>query len=122
VTLPLAQAWSKRPDHDVPIIALRDNPSFPESPVTCVSEDPSTAASRCESPEDEALLSDPKEDAVLVDPDADLIDLTRFYCSDDECPAVIGGVVVYRDAHHITATYASTLGPYLAEELRRTVR
>jgi len=120
-SLPLAEAWAKRPNKDVPIIALRDNPSFEESPVTCVSEDPDTAAERCVRDEDEALLRDPKEDAVLVDSDAQLIDLTRYYCSDGECPAVIGGVVVYRDGHHLTATYASTLGPYLAAELEKAV-
>ncbi|RCK57176.1 acyltransferase family protein [Microbacterium sorbitolivorans] len=120
--LPMTKAWAKRPDKSVPIIALRDNPSFPDSPVTCVSEDPETADERCEEPQDTALLNDPKEDAVLVDPDAELIDLTRYYCADGECPAVIGGVVVYRDGHHLTATYASTLGPYLADELQRAIR
>ncbi|MGN0110778.1 MAG: SGNH hydrolase domain-containing protein, partial [Cellulosimicrobium funkei] len=80
-------------------------------------EDPDTAAERCVRDEDEALLRDPKEDAVLVDSDAQLIDLTRYYCSDGECPAVIGGVVVYRDGHHLTATYVESLAPVLRDRL-----
>ena len=115
---PMAQAWSKRPDSDVPIIALRDNPDFGESPVSCVSEDPGTAAVRCVLSQEAVLPRDPKENAVKQDPNAQMIDLTRFYCADGKCPAVIGGVVVYRDGHHLTATYASTLGPYLASELK----
>ncbi|MFC5577120.1 acyltransferase family protein [Lysobacter niabensis] len=46
-----------------------------------------------------------------------LIDFTDLFCRDGRCPAVIGNVFVYRDAHHITATYARTLAPMLAERL-----
>jgi peptidoglycan/LPS O-acetylase OafA/YrhL len=36
-----------------------------------------------------------------------------------ECPAVIGGVLVYRDASHLTATYARTAAGYITGQLRR---
>ncbi|MGO2149836.1 MAG: acyltransferase family protein [Microbacterium gubbeenense] len=114
----MVSAWAARPDTSVPVLALLDNPYFGESPVTCISEDPSTAVERCAKPQDEVLLDDGKQRAVDEDPNATLLDLTRYYCADGVCPPVIGGVVVYRDSHHITATYASTLGPYLAAELR----
>lgn len=114
----MVSAWASRPDTTIPVLALFDNPFFGESPVTCVSEDPATAAERCAKPQSEVLLDDGKQRAVEQDPNAALLDLTPYYCADGTCPAVIGGVAVYRDAHHVTATYASTLGPYLAAELR----
>lgn len=38
-------------------------------------------------------------------------------CTETECPMVIGNVVVWRDAHHLTATYSRMLAPYLADRL-----
>lgn len=46
-----------------------------------------------------------------------LIDMNDRFCFDGRCPAVIGGVFVYRDTNHITATYARTLAPALVERL-----
>ncbi|GGB45157.1 acyltransferase [Flexivirga endophytica] len=45
------------------------------------------------------------------------IDLTKYFCTATTCPAVIGGVTVYFDASHMTATYARTLTPYLEQKL-----
>ncbi|MBK0296601.1 polyprenyl synthetase family protein, partial [Bacillus sp. S34] len=44
-----------------------------------------------------------------------LVDLTEYYCTDTVCPAVIGGVLVHRDATHLTNTFAVTLAPYLGD-------
>lgn len=48
-----------------------------------------------------------------------MIDLVPYFCPDEICPAVIGGVFVYRDRHHITATYAKTLAPMMAKKLEQ---
>ena len=45
------------------------------------------------------------------------LDLTKYFCVSGQCPAVIGGVFVYRDSHHITATYMRTLAPMLLRHL-----
>mgnify|MGYP003583685340 CR=1 FL=1 len=45
------------------------------------------------------------------------IDLSPYFCISGKCPAVIGGVFVYRDNAHITATYARTLAPMLLSQL-----
>ncbi|WP_157210445.1 acyltransferase family protein [Turneriella parva] len=47
------------------------------------------------------------------------INLTQYFCTKDECPPVIGNVVVYRDQHHLTETFVNTLTPYLEKELFR---
>jgi len=47
------------------------------------------------------------------------IDLDRYFCDDDRCHALIGGVVVYFDSHHLTATYAATLAPFVGAQLQK---
>jgi hypothetical protein len=44
-------------------------------------------------------------------------DLTDHICAVDRCDAAVGGVTVYFDGSHISATYSETLWPYLAEAL-----
>jgi peptidoglycan/LPS O-acetylase OafA/YrhL len=48
---------------------------------------------------------------------ATFIDPTPWLCRSEMCPAVVGRMLVYRDAHHLTATYARALAPYLAAHL-----
>ena len=50
------------------------------------------------------------------------MDLTQFFCAKDQCPPIIGNVVVYRDAHHLTETFVRTLTPYFEKELLRTMK
>ncbi|TSD94460.1 acyltransferase [Skermania sp. ID1734] len=51
---------------------------------------------------------------------ATLLDMNAGLCSAGTCPAVIGGVLVYADYTHITATYIRTLAPSLGEALDKT--
>jgi len=48
-----------------------------------------------------------------------IIDPMPILCSDDRCPAVIGNALVYRDSYHISATYATTMAPWLEKELSK---
>ncbi|MGH3096643.1 MAG: acyltransferase family protein [Streptosporangiales bacterium] len=54
-----------------------------------------------------------KTDGVKV------IDPTPKLCQNGECPAVIGNVLVYRNAGHLTATYVRTLDHWLGKQLPR---
>ena len=49
--------------------------------------------------------------------DSTLLDFTRYYCTETSCPAVIGGVNVYRDRSHISKTYMTTMTPYIERML-----
>jgi len=46
-----------------------------------------------------------------------MIDPTGWVCPFEPCPVVIGRVLVYRDTHHLTATFSAALAPYLAARL-----
>ena len=118
-TQALRAAWKPIAEMKVPIVALRDNPSpggAPEAnPNNCLSRvDLERANELCELSREESLdrFVDPFAAAVRGTPGARLLDMTRFYCDDKECPVVIGGVNVYRDNNHVTVTYARTMAPY----------
>jgi hypothetical protein len=49
---------------------------------------------------------------------ATLVDLSDVICpGKGKCPAVVDRMVVYRDDHHLTATFAASLAPVLGERL-----
>jgi peptidoglycan/LPS O-acetylase OafA/YrhL len=40
---------------------------------------------------------------------ATMVDLSHRICPRDPCPVVLDGMIVYRDSHHLTATFATSL-------------
>jgi hypothetical protein len=42
-----------------------------------------------------------------------LVDMTTAICPSDPCPAVVNRKIVYRDGHHLTATFSRSLAPAL---------
>lgn len=52
----------------------------------------------------------PSYSIIVVDPNIVL-------CNGDMCYGVLGGVIVYRDTNHLTATIARTLAPLLQDGL-----
>jgi peptidoglycan/LPS O-acetylase OafA/YrhL len=57
----------------------------------------------------------------MDDPDIRVVDLTDRICGPRSCDPVVGGVIVYFDASHLTATYSRTLSPYLEPAVVRAV-
>ncbi len=59
-----------------------------------------------------------REKAAASATGAGLIDLTDQVCpGTGNCPVVINNVIVWRDEHHLTATFSATLGPAMDEQL-----
>ena len=46
-----------------------------------------------------------------------LVDLTPLICPWDSCPVVLNGMIIYRDSHHLTATFSASLANPLGEAL-----
>jgi len=114
----LLEAWSTQSELGTRIIAIRDNPAMASDTVTCVASHVDRPNQACSRPAAEALgARDPLVEAVARDADARLVDLTDIYCPDDRCLAVIGNVVVFADRDHVTATWARTLAPVLADRI-----
>jgi hypothetical protein len=51
-----------------------------------------------------------------------IADLTRFMCDVRLCYPVLGGVLVNKDATHLTTRFATTLGPYLLRRVDGLMR
>ena len=104
----------------VPVAVLRNTPTplEGEEVADCVARhlDDTT---ECDGDADEWIRPDPLADeaAAVADPRIHVVDVNQYICPDETCPSVIGGVIVYRDNVHMTATYARTLAPMLADHL-----
>ncbi|MBO9579143.1 MAG: acyltransferase, partial [Microbacteriaceae bacterium] len=113
-----SMAWGSA---SAPVIALRDNPHFPDNPVKCLAQ--TGSADDCAiAIEDAVLADDPFLEAAALTPAATLIDLTDWYCAEGWCPPVIAGATVYRDKDHLTATWVSTLAPVLREHIETALQ
>ncbi|SHJ98076.1 Peptidoglycan/LPS O-acetylase OafA/YrhL, contains acyltransferase and SGNH-hydrolase domains [Pseudonocardia thermophila] len=115
------EQWRRLADLGIPVLALRDNPRFDESMPDCVarnSEDPSVCGA------DRADLYAPEPPWVRaegVPPTVSFLDIADAVCTPDRCPAVIGNVLVYLDDNHLTATYATTMAPLIADRVRAAI-
>ena len=100
------------------VVVIRDNPFPGKSVPDCLSAN-SDNMDKCNGSREDWLPRDPMFEAAkeLGSPRVKTVELTDYLCREDKCPAVIGGVVVYFDGSHMTATYARTLAPYLLRPL-----
>ncbi len=116
----MTEAWGAATAGRVPVIALRDNPVPRADVITCVSEMNGPTDAACDQPRQIATspFEGSAEAVAAFRGRAAEIDLTDYYCTAVTCPPVIGGVVVYRDGSHVTATFAQTLEPYFDRALR----
>ncbi len=74
---------------------------------------------RCATPRSQAYRSDMlvRERAATRATRDLLVDMTTAVCPSDPCPAVVNRKIVYRDGHHLTATFARSLAPALDRAL-----
>jgi hypothetical protein len=118
-----SDAWAPVLKRGTQIFALVDNPSVAPAQLACVAASNGTLslAEKCAMTHDVAYPSkDPLRMAVEESEDgATLIDLTDLYCDANTCPMVIGHVIAYRDEHHITATFSTTMAPYFLSLMQK---
>jgi peptidoglycan/LPS O-acetylase OafA/YrhL len=113
-----AEAWRTMTGRGIPVVAIRDNPYQPADTNDCLAAESQITAESCALPRKDAFPNyDPLIGATKEVEGSTLLDLTSFYCDDTTCPAVIGGVNVYRDRTHISKTYVSTMAPYIRDML-----
>jgi hypothetical protein len=119
----LTRTWSELTGAGIPLVVIRDTPAFRVDMAECVSAN-RERLSACAQPRQPALVwGVPQERAAAAVAQVHLADLNDAICPSERCPAVIDGVLVYRDAHHLTATYARRLAPRLDDFLvRHTAR
>jgi hypothetical protein len=101
------------------IVLLEDTPYQAGDPVECLSLHPENPASCVVSAG--AALPEPNRRraiaAALKARGVTVVDPVPWFCTPLRCPVIVGNVLVYRDAGHITATYARMLAPQLEQAL-----
>ena len=101
------------------VFAVRDNPRMLVDPPTCVEKTPSD----CSKPREEAVSEIPPwENTENIPNNVIFADMTEYFCDEDMCSPVIGNVLVYRDTHHLTASYSMTMAPALEEHLIKALK
>ncbi|WP_077940082.1 MULTISPECIES: acyltransferase family protein [unclassified Micromonospora] len=101
------------------VVVLRDSPYLTRNAPECVAANP-RKLTRCATDRESALGPGggaAQESAAAGQRNIHLVDLNDAICPVDPCAAVIGGVLIYRDSNHLTATYTSTLAPRLRDRL-----
>ena len=114
------EAWAPLVARGTRVVVIRDIPEMGASTNLCISKTAGEDGA-CDRPEKEAVHDDLMVAAAEGQPGVTVVDMNDLFCRDGSCTPVVGGVVGYRDSHHITATYATTLAPYLEERIEQAV-
>lgn len=116
-----ADSWRRIRTAGVPVLALADTPYMSQNVPTCVATHPDDVP-RCRTPRSEALAAaGVLRDAARAVPGVTFVDLNPRICPGAQCEPIIGDVLVYRDAHHLSATYSRSLAADLASAAGRLV-
>ncbi|WP_078555882.1 acyltransferase family protein [Bacillus alkalicellulosilyticus] len=109
--------WERLNEHDLQVLAIRDNPWFEFDVPTCVYEN-GVDSMECIVEREQVLPSESAWSRLENPPlNVHYMDLSDYLCDEKYCGPVVGNVLVYRDKNHITATYAKTIAPMFRKEL-----
>ena len=113
--------WKALSEHQIPVLAMRDTPWLvrngkPFIPADCLAEGGDAVSCGIKRSQ---VLSDRNQTLDFVDrfPMMKALDMSDAVCREDFCRAIEGNVLIYHDAHHISATYMRTMTPELGRQL-----
>ncbi|MBB4933900.1 peptidoglycan/LPS O-acetylase OafA/YrhL [Lipingzhangella halophila] len=113
------ERWAELDRLGIDVIAVRDTPRFGFDTASCLA---TKDAAECGGQRGRSMADEPPYEELAGVPDnVAFIDLTDHLCEGDECPAVIGNVLVYWDGSHMTATFMRTMAPVLEPRLKDAV-
>ena len=96
------------------IAVFADTPRLPFDPPNCLANE-----RECSTPLEASLdRPDPLLAAARRTEGVSIVDFRNSICPEQMCQAVIGNVIVWRDNHHLTATYSRSLAPAMERRLR----
>jgi peptidoglycan/LPS O-acetylase OafA/YrhL len=109
--------WSALAKAKVPVVAIADTPQPGKIVYECVLNHHDDLMTACKGDWNRGTGTAALEAAVKQVPTARFVDLNPWICPAEQCWPVIGGVLVYRQGSHITATYAASLAPEFARQV-----
>jgi len=100
------------------VLMMSDTPVVAQDPLVCLSAHPQSTLA-CATPVAKAISNDwiAIETQIASQNSIQLIKPQMWVCPTDPCPVVIGNILTYFDAGHMTATFAQAL----AGELKTTI-
>jgi hypothetical protein len=108
------------------VAVVGDVPAVDPKAISCYQRIPKgTSPASCTTTRSKGLkVTDPLATSVRgLSSKAKFFDLTKYFCNSSSCPAVIGGMLVYRDDFaDLTTTYSRTLGPFLVDAMRSQLK
>ena len=113
------EGWKALDSLGIPVLGVRDNPRYDYAPSSCV-EGQLAPDVPCTQPRAAIYPEVPSYDQLGDVPgNVSFLDLSHYVCTATECPPVIGGVFVYLDDNHLTATYGRSMSPLIGPEVVR---
>jgi len=113
----------KRDEPKALVLVLHDTPIARQDVVQCVARaEFKKAGTTCSYPVSAALLPSIRAAelaALVANPNARLVDPVHIACTTTRCIPAANGILRYRNAGHLTATFSRTLSPMWVEILKR---
>lgn len=113
--------WQTFSDNNIPVLAMRDTPWMvkdgnPFEPADCLAKGGNAQSCGMKRAE---VLSDrnPTLDFIEQFPLLKPLDMSDAVCRPEMCRAAEGNVLIYHDAHHLSATYMRTLAGELGRQV-----
>jgi len=113
--------WKTLTSNKIPVLAMRDTPWLvrngkPFLPADCLAK--GGDADSCGIKRSQVLSARNQTlDFTKQFPLLKTLDMSDAVCRADVCRAIEGNVLVYHDAHHLSATYMRTMTPELGRQL-----
>ena len=106
--------------HRIQVMVAGDVPGTrPVNAPACVAAS-SANVDPCSRPRRVADLSNTLVDIARAHPQlSSYVPIADFMCDETTCHAVVGGVMVYTDSHHLTTTFSRSLAPYLGPQVEK---
>ncbi|MFZ4893250.1 acyltransferase family protein [Plantibacter sp. Mn2098] len=117
----VAATWNRLEASGKQVIFIRDIPDANRVNIPACIGESKDATAPCAFSRATSVVPDEIDKALVLDPAASMVDLTDFFCDDEKCYGLVGGVVTYADENHVSGTFAKTLAPFLGERLARVL-
>ena len=96
------------------LVMLGDNPNARDLPSNCLSRN-LFSASVCSNTRSAAVSQDriDIEYSIATQRSIEIVDTTDWFCTENICPMMIGDILLYRDATHLSTTASEFMRPIL---------
>ncbi len=99
------------------LVVISDISALAVDPLECL-VDPAASMATCTTPEDDVVVDANRELAAAAAGRASYVDVQDLTCETGRCPAVAGGLMVYGNPSHVSASWSRRVAAELARRLQ----